>query len=336
MSNTDSSKNVKVMVSGAAGQIAYSLLPLIASGSVFGNDVMVHLRLLDITPMVGSLKGVEMELIDGAYPNLASVLCTDNAEIALKDCDVAVFVGGFPRKAGMVRKDLIAKNSEIFAVQGKALEKVASKNVKILVVANPANTNCLILRHYAPSIPATAFTCLTRLDHNRALSQIAMKVGTKITNVKNVTIWGNHSDTQVPDALTLATVDGKNVPSVANKEWLEGEFMKTVQLRGKAIIDARKLSSAMSAANAAADHLRTWLVTGTPEGDTVSMGVVSDGSYGIKEGIIYSFPCKVEKPGSYTIIKDWKVSQFIKEKMIASEKELLQEQSDALETLSKL
>lgn len=333
LAQSHSKSHLKVMVSGAAGQIAYSLLPLLASGKVFGPNTRITLHLLDIEPCLPALVGVVMELEDGSYPLLEKILTTSDPEVALKDVDVAVFVGGFPRGPGMERKDLIAKNCGIFSVQGKALEKVASKNVKVLVVANPANTNCLILRANAPSIPDSAFTCLTRLDFNRAKSQIAMKCGVNVDDVKNVTIWGNHSATQVPDAVTKAViqVNGKTIPVpqvVKDEQFLREKFVVTVQQRGKAVIDARKLSSAMSAANAIGDHLRTWLVTGSGN-ETVPMGVVSNGAYGIKKGLIYSFPLRISQPGQYEIVKDWEPDAFIIGKMKASEKELLEEQVDA-------
>lgn len=330
---------LRVMVSGAAGQIGYALLPRIASGAVFGPHVRLVLQLLDIAPAMEALNGVRMELEDGAYPLLAGVVCTASAEEALQGADVAVFVGGFPRKQGMLRKDLISMNCGIFSAQGKALEKVASRQVKVLVVANPANTNCLILKKNAPSIPPENFTCLTRLDLNRAVSQVAAKAGANVANVRNVAIWGNHSATQFPDALN-ATVTRDHVrmsarKAVADDAWLADGFVRTVQQRGKAIIDARKLSSAMSAANAIGDHLRSWLVTGTLPGDTVSMGVWSDGNpYGIREGLIFSFPVHIEH-GEVSFAQDYRLDTASMERVRLSEAELVDELKDAEEALAK-
>ena len=256
----------------------------------------------------------------------------DPAE-GLRGVDVAVFVGGFPRRKGMLRKDLIAKNSSIFAAQGKVLNEVAKTTTKVVVVANPANTNCLILKTNAPNIPAKNFTCLTMLDQNRAKSQIARKLDVGVATIKRVAIWGNHSATQYPDAFN-GTVGGKAISSVADEAWLKGEFISNTQQRGKAIIEARKLSSAMSAANAVADHLRLWLADGTPEGDTMSMGVVSDGSYGVAKGIIYSFPLTARN-GEYTICNDFRVSEFAAAKIKASEKELLEEREAAFSGLGQ-
>ena len=325
---------ITVCVTGAAGQIAYSLLPLLSSGRVFGERVGVDLRLLDIPPAAEAMRGVMMELDDGAYPNLVSVSAHVVPSDALRDVDVAVFVGGFPRRKGMLRKDLIAKNSSIFSEQGKVLNEVAKVTTKVVVVANPANTNCLILKTHAPKIPASNFTCLTMLDLNRSKSQIARRLDVPVNSIKRVAIWGNHSATQFPDAWN-ATIDGKAVESLGgsdHKDWLKGEFISSVQQRGKAIIEARKLSSAMSAANAVGDHLRIWLSQGTKEGDTMSMGVVSDGSYGIEKGLVFSFPVTA-KNGEYTISKDYTHSDFAKSKIKASEKELIEERAAAFEGL---
>jgi len=267
-----------------------------------------------------------------ASPLLRGILITDKPEEALKGADVAVFTGGFPRKQGMERKDLIAINCKIFSEQGKAMEKVASKTVKVLVVANPANTNCLILRANAPSIPAENFTCLTRLDFNRAVFQVANKCGVKVTDVRNITIWGNHSATQYPDAASASVFKGTLKPApqvIADDAWLRGEFITTVQQRGKAVIEARKLSSAMSAANAIADHLRTWLVTGTEPGCTVPMGVVSDGSYGVHKGLVFSFPLHIDTPGTWKIAQGFKLDDFAKSKIKITEDELKSEKVDA-------
>jgi malate dehydrogenase len=275
-----------------------------------------------------------MELEDGAYPLLRGVMITDKPEDALKDADVAVFLGGFPRKPGMERKDLISMNCKIFSEQGKALEKVGSKSCKILVVANPANTNCLILRANAPKIPAANFTCLTRLDFNRAVAQVAKKAGVRLEDVQNVTIWGNHSATQFPDVGTASVRDrrGGLKPAsqvIADEDWIRNEFVTTVQQRGKAVLDARKLSSAMSAANAIADHLRTWLVIGTEPGATVPMGVVSDGSYGIEKGLVFSFPLHIDVPGEYKIAQSFKLDDFARSKLKLTEDELKSEKADA-------
>jgi len=325
--------SLTVFVSGAAGQIAYSLLPLIASGQVFGPTVKINLRLLDVTPAMGACAGVVLELEDGAYTTLQSVTVTDKPDVALKGADVAVFVGGFPRKQGMERKDLISLNCKIFSEQGVALEKVASKSCKILVVANPANTNCLILRSNAPSIPTENFTCLTRLDYNRAIFQVAKKTQTPVDQVRNVTIWGNHSATQFPDVASATVLSkGVHLPArtvINDDKWVQGPFISTVQLRGKAVIDARKLSSAMSAANAVADHLRTWLVTGTAPGTTVAMGVVSNGEYGVQPGLVFSYPVVVEKPGSFVVAQGFIVDDFARGKIKLTESELVEEKAEA-------
>jgi malate dehydrogenase len=300
---------------------------------VFGKNTKINLHLLDVTPALPAVQGVVLELEDGAYPTLNSVLVTDKPEVALKGADVAVFVGGFPRKQGMERKDLISLNSKIFSEQGQALEKVASKKCKVLVVANPANTNCLILRTNAPSMPSENFTCLTRLDHNRAVFQVAKKTSTPVNLVRNVTIWGNHSATQYPDVASASVVsNGVLMPArqvINDEKWIQGEFISKVQQRGKAVIDARKLSSAMSAANAIADHLRTWLVTGTEPGCTVAMGVVSDGSYGVQRGLVFSFPCVVDKPGTFRIAQGFVVDEFARGKIRITEKELNEEKAEA-------
>jgi len=327
-------------VSGAAGQIGYALLPLLANGRVFGPSEKVHLRLLDIEPAMEALRGVAMELEDGGYPTLGSVSYTSDAETALKGADVAIFVGGFPRKAGMERKDLIAVNSKIFVAQGKALEKVASKNCKVLVVANPANTNCLLLKMNAPSLPAENFTCLTFLDHNRARAQLSIKSKVPIENIFRVAIFGNHSATQVPDsfnAVARTAIGEKNIAAIINDEkFLKTQFIKTVQQRGKAIIDARKQSSAMSAANAIGDHVRTWLVTGTAPGDTVSMGVfTSQNWYGVKKGLIFSFPLKIEKKGEWSVDESFKLDADMTKLVQLTEKELEEERDEALEALKQ-
>eukprot|EP00729_Bicosta_minor_P006346 gene6346-13208_t len=327
-----------VVVSGAAGQIGYSLLPLLANGQVFGDTKKIKLRLLEVKfPGVeDNVAGIKMELEDGGYPQLQSVeICIADTEKAFSGADVAVLTGGFPRKPGMERKDLIAKNAGIFDEQGAAIEKFASKNIKVLVIANPANTNCLILKTKASSIPAENFTALTYLDHNRARSQLALKLGVSAADVYKTCIWGNHSSTQVPDH-TFGTVimDGAAKPigeAIGDDAWLCGEFVTTVQKRGAAIIKARQKSSAMSAANAIGDHLRTWLVTGTREGDFVSLAVPSDGSYGITKGLVFSFPVTCPGDGSYKIVQGLEITPEKKELVLASEKELLEEKAAAAE-----
>ena len=279
----------RVVVTGAAGQIAYSLLYQLGSGYVFGQNQPLIFHLLDIAPMMGVLGGVVMEIQDSALPLVREVVPTDDASVAFKDIDAAFMVGAMPRREGMERKDLLAANVKIFKVQGEAMEKYAKKTVKVLVVGNPANTNALIISHYAPSIPKENFSAMTRLDQNRAASQLALKVGGKVQDVRKVTIWGNHSGTQYPDA-AQATINGKSITGLINNAaWVEQEFIPAVQKRGAAVIAARKLSSAMSAAKAACDHMKSW-VLGTPADDWVSMGVFSDGSYSSPAGVMFSFP----------------------------------------------
>jgi malate dehydrogenase len=270
---------VRVTVTGAAGQIGYALLFRIASGAMLGDDQPVILHLLDITPAMDALQGVRMELEDCAFPLLAGVVCTDDPNVGFKDADYALLVGARPRGPGMERKDLLEANAAIFSVQGKAIDQNASKNIKVLVVGNPANTNALIAQRNAPSINPRNFTAMTRLDHNRAMTQIAIKTGKTVNDVTNMTIWGNHSATQYPD-LFNAKVSGQTASDLVDQAWLEGDFIPTVQQRGAAIIKARGASSAASAANAAIGHVRSWAL-GTEGDDWVSMGVYSDGSYGI-------------------------------------------------------
>ena len=311
---------VRVAVTGAAGQIGYSLLFRIASGQLLGPDQPVILQLLEITPALGALGGVVMELDDCAFPLVQEVTTTDDANVAFGDAEVALLVGSRPRTKGMERKDLLEANGAIFTVQGKALSDNASKGVRVLVVGNPANTNALIAMNAAPNIPDEQFTAMTRLDHNRALGQLAKKVGKQVTDLKKMTIWGNHSATQYPD-LFHAEVDGKPAAEViGDQAWLESEFIPTVQQRGAAIIEARGASSAASAANAAIDHIHDW-VHGTPEGDWVSMAVPSDGSYGVPEGLISSFPCTA-KDGAYHIVSDLDLDDFSKGRIDASVGEL--------------
>ena len=313
---------VRVTVTGAAGQISYSLLIRIASGQMLGPDQPVILQMLEITPALDALKGVAMELEDCAFPLLAAMVQTDNANVAFKDADYALLVGARPRGPGMERKDLLEANAAIFSAQGKAINDHASKDVKVLVVGNPANTNALIAQRNAPDIDPRNFTAMMRLDHNRSLSQLATKTGKHSTDVRNVVVWGNHSATQYPD-LHQATVDGTPALDLVDMDWYENDFIPTVQQRGAAIIKARGLSSAASAANAAVDHMRDWAL-GSAEGDIVSMGIYSDGSYGIEEGLIYSFPC-VCKNGDWEIVQGYEINDFSRAKMEATEQELREE-----------
>jgi malate dehydrogenase len=323
---------IKVLVTGAAGNIAYSLIGMIAKGDVFGFDQPVQLNLLDIPLMAGVLEGVVMELEDGAYPLLHKVLATVDEKEAFTDIDVAFLVGAMPRKEGMERKDLLAANVKIFKSQGKALDTVAKKSVKVLVVGNPANTNCLIARKYAPSIPSENFSALTRLDMNRAKAQIAKRLNVLVKDVRRCVIWGNHSNTQFADvAHAVVNVNGVEIPvpqAVKDDAWIEGEFLKTIQVRGAAVIKARKLSSALSAANAAADHMHDWWI-GAP--DWVCMAVLSDGSYGVPEDLIFSFPVTIDSSGKYKIVQGVPMSDFAKGKMDVTTKELLEERESALE-----
>ncbi|XP_005425841.2 malate dehydrogenase, cytoplasmic [Geospiza fortis] len=328
---------VRVLVTGAAGQIAYSLLYSIAKGDVFGKDQPLILVLLDITPMMTVLEGVVMELQDCALPLLREVIPTDKEEVAFKDLDVAILVGSMPRREGMERKDLLKANVKIFKSQGAALDKYAKKTVKVVVVGNPANTNCLIASKSAPSIPKENFSCLTRLDHNRAKSQIALKLGVAANDVKNVIIWGNHSSTQYPDVNhAKVNVKGKEVgvyEAIKDDSWLKGDFIVTVQQRGAAVIKARKLSSAMSAAKAICDHVRDiWF--GTPAGEFISMGVISDGnSYGVPEDLLYSFPVVI-KDKTWKFVEGLPINDFSREKMELTAKELTEEKETAVEFLS--
>lgn len=321
----------RVLITGAAGQIGYAICPMVARGAMFGPDQPVILHMLDIEPAATALLGVRMELLDAAYPLLAGIVATTNVEEACKDVDVAVMIGGFPRKAGMERKDVMAKNVTIYKNQASALEKFASKDAKVLVVANPANTNAIILNEYAPSIPTKNITCMTRLDHNRALAQVAERCGVHNTAVRNVIIWGNHSSTQYPD-VSHGTVEGRPIrEAVADEAWLQGEFIGEVQQRGAAIIKMRGLSSALSAASSACDHIRDW-VLGTPEGTWVSMGVISDGSYGQPEGIVYSFPCTC-KDGEWSIVQGLPIDEASAEKMRLTAAELVEEKELAMECI---
>ncbi|MDA2972938.1 MAG: malate dehydrogenase [Actinomycetota bacterium] len=321
---------VRVAVTGAAGQIGYSLLFRIASGSMLGPDTPVGLQLLEITPALGALEGVRMELDDSAFPLLSEVICTDDADVAFGDADVALLVGAMPRKAGMERADLLSANGGIFKPQGEALSRSAKRDVKVLVVGNPANTNALIAQSNAPDLDPSRFTAMTRLDHNRAVTQIAQRLGASVNDVKKMTVWGNHSTTQYPD-LFHCEVGGRNAyEAVGDHDWVDQTFIPTVAKRGAAIIDARGASSAASAASAAVDHIRSWTL-GTPEGDWVSMSIPSDGSYGVPEGIISSFPC-VCRDGNYEIVQGLDIDDYSRGKIDASAAELVSER-DAVREL---
>jgi len=332
------SETLRVLVTGSAGQIAYSLLYAIANGDVFGKNQSVILHLFDISPMLTAMGGVKLELEDCSLPLLKDVVVTDKEEVAFKDIDVAIMAGAMPRKEGMERKDLLAANVRIFKAQGEALDKFAKKTVKVVVVGNPANTNCLILSKYAPSIPQENFSCLTRLDHNRAKTQVALKTHVTSDKVKNVTIWGNHSSTQFPDLahakVTLPDGSVKGAYEAINDEnWIKNEFIPCVQKRGAAIIAARKLSSAMSAAKAICDHMRDWW-HGTQGDEWVSMGIISDGSYGIEKGLVYSYPVRIANK-KWTIVQGLSVSDWARDLMDKTAKELTDERNDALEATSK-
>jgi len=313
---------VRVTVTGAAGQIGYALLFRIASGSMLGHDQPVILQLLDITPAMEALNGVKMELDDCAFPLLSGVICTDDPEVAFKDCDYALLVGARPRGPGMERKDLLEANAAIFGVQGKAINAVASRNIKVLVVGNPANTNALITQRNAPDIDPRQFTAMTRLDHNRSVTQLAQQTGTTVNDIRQMIIWGNHSATQYPD-VHHALVKGDAAVSLIDMDWYQTEFIPTVQQRGAAIIAARGASSAASAANAAVDHMRSWAL-GTPADDWVSMGVIADGSYDIEPGLIYSFPCRCQN-GQWEIVQGLDVTDFSRQRMDATATELAEE-----------
>jgi malate dehydrogenase len=318
-----SKKPMRVAVTGAAGQIGYSILFRIAAGEMLGKDQPVILHLVDIPPAMKAVSGVMMELEDCAFPLLAGMEASDDPVTGFTDADVALLVGARPRGKGMLRKDLLEANGAIFTVQGKALSDVASRDVKVLVVGNPANTNSYIAMKNAPDLDASCFTAMVRLDQNRAISQVANKTGRPVTDIKKVAIWGNHSATQYPD-LFNARIDGKSVAALINDQaWLENDFIPTVQERGKAIIEARGLSSAASAANAAIDHVRDWHL-GTPKGDWAAMAVPSDGSYGVPEGLLYGFPCTC-KGGKWSIVQGLEINEFSRAKMDASAAELQEE-----------
>jgi len=323
-------KPVRVAITGAAGQIGYSLLFRIASGAMLGPDTPVILQLLEVTPALGALGGVKMELDDCAFSPLVDVITTDDANVAFGDADIALLVGAMPRKDGMERSDLLSANGGIFKPQGAAISANAKKNIKVLVVGNPANTNSLIAMHNAPNTDPRQFTAMTRLDHNRAISQLAQRVNKPVTSIKKMTIWGNHSTTQYPD-LFHCEVDGKNAAQLVNDQsWIEETYIPTVAKRGAAVIKARGSSSAASAANAAIDHVRNW-VLGTPAGDWVSMSVPSDGSYGVPEGLISSFPCTCAN-GDYSIVQGLDIDAFSRARIDASVAELLEER-DAVKEL---
>lgn len=320
-------KTYKVCITGAAGQIGYAFIPLLLTGQVFGPNVRIDLRLLDIPQMEEVLKGVVMEIEDGAYPLLEKVTSGSDPKVLFKEIDVGVFFGGFPRKPGMERKDLLKINGKIFKEQGEALSSVANPNVKCVVIANPANTNCLLLSSYASSINKKNFTCLTRLDHNRALTQIGNKAGVHANDVSNVIIWGNHSTTQYPD-VNHGTINGKNIREVIkDDEYLNGAFIEKVQKRGGEVLAARKSSSVFSAANATKDHLRDWHA-GTKQGEWVSMGVIGNGEYGLPAGLCFSYPVTT-RDFDYQVVQGLKVDAFSQKKLDATREELVQEKNDA-------
>ncbi len=321
---------VRVVVTGAAGQIGYQLCFRIAAGDMFGPAQPIILHMLEVTAALGGLHGVEMELQDAAFPLLTGTVATDAAETAFRDADFALLVGARPRGPGMERKDLLSANGKIFGPQGKAMNAVANRGIKVLVVGNPANTNALIARAAAPDLNPRNFTAMTRLDHNRALAQLAAKTGIHQSAIRKMIVWGNHSSTQYPD-IRFAEVNGKTAASLVDQSWYREQFIPDVQQRGAAIIKARGASSAASAASAAIDHMRSWQL-GTQAGDWVSMAVPSDGSYGIAPGVIYSYPC-VCKNGDYEIVQDLEIDSFSRERMNASDKELREERAAVEELL---
>jgi malate dehydrogenase len=323
-------KPLNVAITGAAGQIGYALAFRVASGQMLGADQPINLHLLEISAALPGLAGVEMELYDCAFQTLNKVVVTDDAKVAFRDCHAALLVGARPRGPGMERKDLLLANAQIFSAQGKALNAVADREVRVLVVGNPANTNALIARANAPELRGGHFTAMTRLDHNRAVSQLAAKTGTHVSEIRHMTIWGNHSATQYPD-ISHALVAGKSAASLVERSWVEQTFIPTVQQRGAAVIKARGSSSAASAASAALDHMRTWF-SGSAAGDWVSMGIPADGSYGIREGIIYSYPVTC-RDGRYQIVPDLSIDEFSRAKMNATEAELREERAGVEELL---
>jgi len=323
-------KPVRVAVTGAAGQISYAMLFRIAAGDMLGSDQPVILQLLEIPPAMDALQGVVMELDDCAFPLLRGIVASDDPAVAFAEIDVAMLVGARPRGPGMERKDLLTENARIFSVQGKALNQVASRDVKVLVVGNPANTNALIASANAPDIDAAQFTAMTRLDHNRAISQLAEKTGSATTDISRVTIWGNHSATQYPD-IHHTLIGDKPAPDLVDESWMKEDFIPTVQQRGAAIIKARGASSAASAAGAAIDHMRTW-VHGTPQDDWVSMAIPSTGDYGIETGLIYSFPV-ICKNGKYSVVQDLEINEFSQDRMKVTEAELREERDGVKDLL---
>jgi malate dehydrogenase len=322
---------IRVSITGAAGQIGYQLAFRVASGQMLGNDQPVILQLLEIQPAIGALKGVEMELRDCAFGTLHEVVSTTDAAVAFKDADFALLVGAKPRGPGMERKDLLLENAKIFSAQGKALNDFASRDIRILVVGNPANTNALIAQKNAPDLNPAYFTAMTRLDHNRALTQLAAKTGTHVSHIRSMTIWGNHSATQYPD-IFHCKIDGEPASDMVEQNWLESDFIPTVQQRGAAIIKARGLSSAASAASAVIDNMHDW-VLGTADGDWVSMGIPADGSYGIGDGIIYSYPVTCSD-GEYRIVEGLDINDFSRQRMDATEAELREERDGVKDLLS--
>jgi malate dehydrogenase len=324
-------KPVTVTITGAAGHIGYALAFRVASGQMLGTDQPVNLHLLEITPALPALSGVVMELSDCAFPTLQRVVATDDASAAFRDCDYAMLVGARPRGPGMERKDLLLANAQIFSAQGKALNEAASRDVRVLVVGNPANTNALIAASNAPGIERQNFTAMTRLDHNRALAQLAEKTGTHTTAIRRMIIWGNHSATQYPD-ISHCTVTGKPARALVDQQWYREQFIPTIQQRGAAIIKARGASSAASAASAAIDHMRDWSL-GTTAADWISMAIPSDGSYGIPEGVMYSYPVTC-KGGRYAIVQGLSVDEFSRGRMDSTHKELLEEREGVQELLS--
>jgi malate dehydrogenase len=323
-------KPVNVAITGAAGHIGYALAFRVASGQMLGADQPINLHLLEITPALPALAGVVMELADCAFPTLARIVQTDDAKAAFRDCDYALLVGARPRGPGMERKDLLLANAQIFSAQGKALDAAASREVRVLVVGNPANTNALIAAANAPGIERRNFSAMTRLDHNRSLAALAEKTGTHVSAIRRMIVWGNHSATQYPD-ISHCTIGGKPARSLVDQAWYREQFIPVIQQRGAAIIKARGASSAASAASAAIDHMRDW-AQGTPEGDWTSMAVPADGSYGIGEGVMYSYPVTC-KGGRYTIVQGLAVDEFSRGRMDATHQELLEEREGVRELI---
>jgi len=321
---------LNVAITGAAGQIGYALAFRVASGAMLGADQPINLHLLEITPALPTLGGVAMELNDCAFPTLNKLVVSDDARVAFRDCHVALLVGARPRGPGMERKDLLLANAQIFSAQGKALDAVADRSLRVLVVGNPANTNALIASRNAPGLAPRNFTAMMRLDHNRALSQLAEKTGTHVNDIRRLTIWGNHSATQYPD-ISHATVAGKPATSLVERKWLQEYFIPTVQQRGAAVIKARGSSSAASAASAAIDHVRTWML-GTAPGDWTSMAILSDGSYGIEPGLIYSYPVTCSN-GQYQVVTGLTIDEFSRQRMDLSAAELREERDGVRELL---